>query len=419
MGDKWTMSVQAPFTVLAFADEVIADPSLLEAWGASFGTGATLAVYAPGWDGNALLAALEPPYTAAGLDRDGAPEIVALPVAESADQAVELAGGISAVLSRRDAGGVFGFVPWFAPESASEILAGAAAPLAPTRRHVLAICSIVCEEGPYLREFVEFHRLVGVEHFYLYDNGSTDNTRAVLAPYVEQGLVTLVDFPGNVVQLAAYNHCATTFRDEAEWIAFMDADEFFFAPGGGDLREVLREFEGYGGVHVNYANYGTSGHETQPDGPLVAAYTLRAGHDAAVPYPHLLKAPGLDPADPRSYHALNAHISSVIRPDRVDRCVSPHYWHYRPGWYAVTENHERHEGPITTRVSMSKLRMNHYWTKSAEECRRKFERGLADQERRRVWPEEFLRRNAVLNDVEDHEILVHVDRLRAALASAV
>jgi hypothetical protein len=416
MGDKWTMSVQAPLTVLAFADEVIADPSLLAAWGSSFGAGdgATLAVYAPGWDGGALLAALERPYTAAGLDREGAAEVVALPVAASADQAVELAGNVSAVLSRGDAGGVFGFVPWFAPESASEILA--AAPLAPTRRHALAICSIVCEEGPYLREFVEFHRLVGVEHFYLYDNGSTDDTRDVLAPYVEQGVVTLVDFPGKVVQLAAYNHCASTFRDQAEWIAFMDADEFFFAPGGGDLRDVLREFEGYGGVHVNYANYGTSGHETQPDGPLVAAYTRRARHDAAVPYPHLLKAPGLDPADSRSYHALNAHVTSVIRPDRVDRCLSPHYWRYRPGWHAVTEKHERHEGPITAQVSMSKLRMNHYWTKSAEECRRKFERGLADQERRRVWPEEFLRRNAVLNDVEDHEILVHLDRLRAALA---
>jgi glycosyltransferase involved in cell wall biosynthesis len=414
------MAVCPPFTVLAFADEAIADASVLQAWGASFRAAddATLAVYAPGWDGNELLAALSPPYTAAGLDRDGAPDIVALPVTPSADQAVELAGTVSAVLSRRAAAGVFGFVPWFAPEAGAQLRAAATAPAPParTRRHALAICSVVCQEGPYLREFVEFHRLVGVEHFYLYDNGSTDETHEVLAPYVDQGVATLIDFPGPVVQLAAYNHCASTFRDEAEWIAFMDADEFFFAPGGGDLRDALREFEGYGGVHVNYANYGTSGHETRPGGPLIEAYTLRARDDAAVPYPHLLKAPGLDPADPGSYHALNAHVSSVIRPDRVERCVSPHYWRYRPGWFAVTENHERHEGPITARVSMSKLRMNHYWTKSVEECRRKFERGLADQERRRVWPEEFLRRNTVLNDVADHEILVHADRLRTVLA---
>jgi hypothetical protein len=414
------MSARAPFTVLAFADEAIADPSLLRAWAGSFGAGddATLAVYAPGWDSKALLAALSPPYAAAGLERDGSPDVVALPVAPSADAAVELAGSVSAVLSRRAAAGVFGFVPWFAPEAGAALRATAAgpAPLARTRRHALAICTIACQEGPYLREFVEFHRLVGVEHFYVYDNGSTDETHDVLAPYVAAGVVTLIDFPGPVVQLAAYNHCARTFRDEAEWIAFMDADEFFFAPGGGDLRDALREFEGYGGVHVNYANYGTSGHETRPDGPLVAAFTRRARHDAAVPYPHLLKAPGLDQDDPNSYHALNAHVSSVIRPDRVDRCVSPHYWSYRPGWFAVTENHERHDGPITSAVSMRKLRMNHYWTKSVEECRLKFERGLADQQRRRAWPEEFLRRNAVLNDVVDGEILVHAERLRAALA---
>ena len=39
-------------------------------------------------------------------------------------------------------------------------------------------------------EWIEFHRLVGVERFFLYDNGSTDDHREVLAPYVEEGIVT-------------------------------------------------------------------------------------------------------------------------------------------------------------------------------------------------------------------------------------
>ena len=43
----------------------------------------------------------------------------------------------------------------------------------PPRRetpHYLAICAIYRDEAPYLREWIEFHRLVGVEHFFLYDN---------------------------------------------------------------------------------------------------------------------------------------------------------------------------------------------------------------------------------------------------------
>lgn len=38
----------------------------------------------------------------------------------------------------------------------------------------LSIGAIFKDEAPYLAEWIEFHRLVGVEHFFLYDNLSTD-----------------------------------------------------------------------------------------------------------------------------------------------------------------------------------------------------------------------------------------------------
>jgi glycosyltransferase involved in cell wall biosynthesis len=417
---------RAHFSVLAFADEIADDPSLLAAWAGAFdgADAATLVIYAPDRDEQAMYAALVGPIMEAGLEEDGTADVLALPIPASAKGEVELTQLASAVLTRREPADIFRFLPRFAPEDAAALRAAAedawaARPAAaPARRHALAICSILREEGRYVREFVEFHRIVGVEHFYLYDNGSTDDTAEVLAPYVDEGIVTYIHFPHPVAQVAAYNHCARTFGDESEWIAFMDADEFFFAPGGDDLREALREFDGYGAVHVNYANYGTSGHEMPPDEPIIAAYTWRGRHDAVVPYPHLLKAPGLDPDDLSNYHALDAHITSVVRPDRVLECKSPHHWTFREGWFGVTENHEPHFGPWTKTVSMRKLRFNHYWTKSVEDCRRKFERGRASTNKTRAWPHDFLERNAVLNDVEDREILVHLDALRAALAPA-
>ena len=59
----------------------------------------------------------------------------------------------------------------------------------------LSICAIYRNEGEYLREWIEFHRLVGVERCYLYDNLSTDSHREVLAPYVEQGIVAASGWP--------------------------------------------------------------------------------------------------------------------------------------------------------------------------------------------------------------------------------
>ena len=49
----------------------------------------------------------------------------------------------------------------------------------------LAMCTMYRDHAAYLAEWIEFHRLVGAERFFLYDNGSTDNHREVLAPYVD------------------------------------------------------------------------------------------------------------------------------------------------------------------------------------------------------------------------------------------
>ncbi|MBR0260666.1 MAG: glycosyltransferase family 2 protein [Selenomonadaceae bacterium] len=39
----------------------------------------------------------------------------------------------------------------------------------------LAIVAILKNEGRYLKEWLDYHLSAGVDHFYLYDNDSTDN----------------------------------------------------------------------------------------------------------------------------------------------------------------------------------------------------------------------------------------------------
>src|SRR4051812_35685821 len=102
----------------------------------------------------------------------------------------------------------------------------------------LAACTIYRDDAAYLAEWIEFHRLVGVERFFLYDNGSTDDHLEVLAPYIEQGLATVRDWPGPFLGrggrpkalVQAFEHCAGAHREDARWIAFLDVDEFLFSP---------------------------------------------------------------------------------------------------------------------------------------------------------------------------------------------
>ena len=53
----------------------------------------------------------------------------------------------------------------------------------------IAIGAIMKDEGPYLKEWLDFHILVGIKKFFLYDNESTDNTTEILKPYIERGIV--------------------------------------------------------------------------------------------------------------------------------------------------------------------------------------------------------------------------------------
>ena len=60
----------------------------------------------------------------------------------------------------------------------------------------LTLCAIAKNEGRYLQEWIEYHKMLGVEKFFIYDNESADNTRKILQPYIVTKLVEYCYFPG-------------------------------------------------------------------------------------------------------------------------------------------------------------------------------------------------------------------------------
>ena len=93
----------------------------------------------------------------------------------------------------------------------------------------LAMAAIFKNEGPYILEWVAHHRALGIERFFIADNDSSDETTATLAALACAGIVEHLPFPsepGLPPQPAAYDAILRRYRDEADWIAFLDADEF-------------------------------------------------------------------------------------------------------------------------------------------------------------------------------------------------
>ena len=127
------------------------------------------------------------------------------------------------------------------------------------KKYYLSLCSIFKNEGKYMKEWLDFHLIVGFEHFYLYNNFSSDNYQKVLKPYIEKGIVTLIDWPYQHGQMAAYNDCIKRFQKESNWIAFMDLDEFAVPVEYSNVRDWLKNYEKFPCVLGFYRDFSSSG----------------------------------------------------------------------------------------------------------------------------------------------------------------
>lgn len=293
----------------------------------------------------------------------------------------------------------------------------------------LAVCAMFRDEAPYLAEWIEFHRLVGAEHFYLYDNLSEDRSRAVLAPWVRKGIVSVMDCSMPLQsggQAWAYADALRRARGYARWLAFIDIDEFLFSPQRGSLPEILSEFEDHPGVVANWQVYGSSGLRTKPSGLVVESFQRRA---------------------PTNW-VRNRRVKSIVDPQRALRVRGPHFFDYQAGAQAVTEN-QRPVRIVTSRtalrrlkrklshltrietdpyainhssaksVSVKRLRINHYAVKSYEEFTEKTQRHRRSGHHAspRIGADYFDYHDR--NEVHDPILLSYVPRLRPKLALEV
>lgn len=157
------------------------------------------------------------------------------------------------------------------------------------KKHKLSVCALFNNEAAYLKEWLEYHQMVGVDHFYLYDNGSTDRPRQVLMPYIIKGLVTLVNWPDRVVsrdsemvdhwvlstQLPAYENAIKYYAvNDSEWLLFLDVDEFIVPVNAGSVNEVLANYSEYPGLELTSDFFDASNRELPKRELLIANVEL-------------------------------------------------------------------------------------------------------------------------------------------------
>jgi len=130
------------------------------------------------------------------------------------------------------------------------------ASLGAQEKHELAVCALFKNEADHLKEWIEYHRIIGVDHFYLYDNGSTDHSIKVLKPYIKEKVVTLVRWPDLVkkeegrkltdwvlsTQIPAYENAIVFHaKTRAKWLVFLDVEEFVVPENEDSILEILKK----------------------------------------------------------------------------------------------------------------------------------------------------------------------------------
>ena len=230
----------------------------------------------------------------------------------------------------------------------------------------LAIVTQIKNEGQYLKEWIEYHRIVGVDKFILYDNGSDDNTKEVLQPYIASGIVdyTILSASNDKQQYKSHNNGIKNWKNKVKYIGIIDADEYIVPVQHDTILHVLDEIESeikikkkpFVGLVIKWVMFGFNGHYNKPDGLITENFT---------------KSDGI--------HRL---YKTIVNP-RMVLYYRTHSGDYLLNRLAVDEyGKDITETVEASDATINKIRINHYWTKSYEELLLKYSKGCPNHEKR-------------------------------------
>lgn len=216
-------------------------------------------------------------------------------------------------------------------------------------QYELVVCAVFQNEELFLKEWIEYHKLMGVEHFYLYDNLSTDRSLDILQPYILRGDVELFEWDVEthsekeylqLLQVPTYTHALKLAQQSSRWAAFIDIDEFISLPNCDNLQTFLKEYQKFAALSINWQIFGTSNIDHLQEGELITEKLV-------------WKAP--------TTFSKNEYIKYIVQPQRVLEILDPHHFVFNSNDYAVNSNKE----PLRTLRGQpfihDKISIHHYW----------------------------------------------------------
>ncbi len=304
----------------------------------------------------------------------------------------------------------FGADPILPPVSKS---AGGGLPAALPGRTAIVTC--MKNEGPFVLEWVAYHRAIGVDDFLVYTNDCTDGTDTLLDLLQDHGLVAHRENPFRQMPDFKPQHAALAAAEDekimarAAWAICMDVDEFLnIHVGAGHLRDLYGAVGNANMISATWRLFGNADQHGFSETPTPERFTrcapqlIRKPHQAWG-FKTLFRNLGM-------YRKMGVHRPKGLKPDLWEQIdwvngsgrPMPKEM-LRTGWRSTLETY-----------GYDLVTLNHYAVRDAESFLVKRDRGRVNHVERDQGLGYWFRMNN--NAEEDRSIQRKLPAMRAEMA---
>ncbi len=293
-------------------------------------------------------------------------------------------------------------------------LAAAYTPVPPRRLspgstgNVIVAC--MQNEGPYVVEWIAYHRAIGFDNFLIYTHDCTDGTVEILNRLQDLGVAQQRDnsaWQGKSPQQHALDAAQTEpMLRAAEWIAAVDVDEFInIRCGNGTLADVLARVPQATNVAMTRRLFGHNGIKRVQDRFVIEQFDSCAPHYC--PKPQTARAFKTLFRNIAAYERIGCHRPDRLAEGHQDRVT----WVNGSGRDMTADALESGWHSSQQTIGYDLIQLNHYALRSAESFLIKRQRGRTGHVDRKIGLNYWIRMDWSVH--RDITIKRNIPRLRA------
>lgn len=153
-----------------------------------------------------------------------------------------------------------------------------------------AIITTMKNEGPFILEWLAYHRVIGVQDFLVFTNDCTDGTDTMLDMLQQKGIVQHRDNPFKQTDLKPQHAALQAGEKEpmiknADWLICMDVDEFInIKCGDGTLADLYQAIGDANMISLTWRLFGNGDIHEFKDSLIIEDYDLCAPEMARKPH---------------------------------------------------------------------------------------------------------------------------------------